>query len=58
MFCFQYFLIFLKRHFFNFGKTEHKFNLKGFKSWTTKLSYDLAFIQHLMDKYGIKKEML
>jgi len=32
--------------------------LKGFKSWTTKLSYDLASIQHLMDTYGIKKEML
>ena len=32
--------------------------LKGFKSWTTKLSYDLASIQHLMDKYELKKENL
>ena len=32
--------------------------LKGFKSWTTKLSYDLASIQHLMDKYDLKKENL
>ena len=32
--------------------------LRGFRSWTTKLAYDLASIQHLMDAYGIKKENL
>jgi hypothetical protein len=32
--------------------------LKGFRSHTAKLAYDMASIQHLMDEYGIKKERL
>ena len=32
--------------------------LKGFRSHTAKLSYDMASIQHLMNEYNIKKESL
>ena len=32
--------------------------LKGFRSHTCKLAYDLASIQHLIESYGIRKENL